>query len=435
MINETKKYYLVTLGCAKNLIDSEAMEVDLLAAGLRRAADIEAADLILLNSCGFIRDAKIETIDAALELHKARKKDSVLVMCGCLPARYDLTRSLGEVDIFLPSHEHNRLISRLREMGWAVSKPQDLLKRTKPSTPYGYIKIAEGCDNYCSYCAIPYIKGAYTSKSIDDIMTEATYLCREGVKELVLVGQDTSLYGKDYSERSGLPKLLDRLVSIESCEWIRLMYVHPAHLDDAIIRSFAATDKLVKYIDLPLQHINDRILGIMNRKTDRKGIESLISKLRASIPGLSLRTTLIVGFPGETDGEFGELLDFCEEVRFDHIGVFKFSAEDGTAAERLPERISEDIMEERYLTLLDLQNKISGELLSDRVGRRERVLLHEVDSSGKGYGRAWFQAPEVDGQVIIENCGGRTGDFVNVVCDRSDAYDLFGKMESDGDRR
>jgi len=425
MVFGNKSYFLVTLGCAKNQIDSEAIEVDLIAAGLTKASDVEQADLVLLNSCGFIRDAKIETIDMAFELHGRRKKGSILVMCGCLPARYNLSQTLGEVDIFLPSNEHDSLISKLREAGWIYERKEQSVKRVNPQTPFGYIRISDGCDNYCSYCAIPYIKGPYASRSSDDIFREAAYLCENGVRELVLVGQDTTLYGTDYSEQSTLADLFDRLVSIDTCDWIRLMYAHPAHLDDSTIDSFARHKKLVKYIDLPLQHINDRVLGLMNRKTNRKRTEELIEKLRTEIPGLSLRTTFIVGFPGETDEEFGELLDFCEASRFDHVGIFKYSVEDGTVAARLPGKLEDEVIEERFLTLLDLQNKISGELLSARVGSREKVIIQELEN-GTGFGRAWFQAPEVDGQVVIENCSASSGEMVDVVIERSDAYDLFG---------
>ncbi|MEE9553764.1 MAG: 30S ribosomal protein S12 methylthiotransferase RimO [candidate division Zixibacteria bacterium] len=426
MIEDSKTYFLVTLGCSKNQIDSEAIEVDLISAGMRRTEDLQAADLIIVNSCGFINDAKIETLDTIFELHAGRKNDSVLVMCGCLPARYDLQKSIDEIDIFLPSNEHKKLLPMLREAGWDLHKPKESVKRVKPSAPFGYIKISEGCDNFCSYCAIPYIKGAFASRSSEDILAEAKYLCREGAKEIVLIGQDTTSYGKDNGGESGLPSLFDRLSEIEGCEWIRLMYAHPAHLTDDTIAAISENKRLVKYIDLPLQHINDRILGSMNRRTDRRHIETVLKKLRSQIPGIVIRTTFIVGFPGETDNEFAELLDFYEETQIDNVGIFKYSVEDGTAAERLSGRLDDAIIEERYLTLLDLQNKISGETLKNRVGLKERVLLHEIDSDGKAYGRAWFQAPEVDGQVIVENCDASAGDFVNVIFERSDAYDLYG---------
>ena len=426
MLDDSKTYYLVTLGCSKNQIDSEAIEVDLVSSGMKSTDDLQTADLILVNSCGFINDAKIETLDTVFELHAGRKNGSVLVMCGCLPARYNLKKSLDEVDIFLPSNQHDRLLPMLREAGWDLRKPNEIIKRIKPSVPYGYVKISEGCDNFCSYCAIPYIKGSFVSRRSDEIVAEAKYLCREGAREIVLIGQDTTSFGKDYGEKSGLPELFELLSDIEGCEWIRLMYAHPAHITDDTIAAIAANERMVKYIDLPLQHINDRLLGLMNRKTDRRRIESLVDDLRSKIPGIVLRTTFIVGFPGETDEEFGELLDFCETTRIDNVGIFKYSVEDGTMAERLPGRLEDAVIEERYLTLLDLQNKISGEVLKNRVGLKERVLLHETGSDGRAYGRAWFQAPEVDGQVVVENCNGGAGDFVNVILERSDAYDLYG---------
>lgn len=429
-MEKTKKYFLATLGCPKNEVDSEAIEVDLLAAGLAPAGDVNSADLVMVNSCGFITDAKVESLDTLFELHRRRREGSVLVLCGCLPARYDLNRIINEVDMFLPSGQHDQLVPRLKDFGWQLDAPANSMKRIKPIRPYGYLRISEGCDNRCSYCAIPCIKGPFSSRSEAGIVTEAEYLCSHGVKELVLIGQDTALYGKDNGVSRALPSLLDRLVGIDGCEWIRLMYAHPAHLDDDIIDAMAGHEKIVKYIDLPLQHINDRILMSMNRKIGRKGILALIEKLRSKMPGISIRTTFIVGFPGETDRDFEELLDFCEEICFDNVGIFKYSPEDGTPAEGFPGRVGKDIMEERYLTLMDLQNKISKDKLTGLVGRTEKVLLHEVRRDGTGYGRAWFQAPEVDGQVIIEGCQIGAAGLVDVKFERSDSYDLFSSIDN-----
>ena len=427
-MKKAKEYFLATLGCPKNEVDSEAIEVDLLAASLVRVEDVDSADLVIVNSCGFIIDAKVESLDTLFELHRRRKEGSILILCGCLPARYNLSRSINEVDIFLPWDKHDQLIPRLKAFGWRLDVPANPIKRIKPPMPYGYLRISEGCDNCCAYCAIPYIKGPFASRPEAEIVREAEYLCSEGVKELILIGQDTTLYGRDNGNYGALPSLLDRLVSIDSCHWIRLMYAHPAHLDNDTIDAIAAIEKIVKYVDLPLQHINDKILMSMNRKIDRRGILALIEKLRLRIPGISLRTTFMVGFPGETDQDYGELLDFCEEIRFDNVGVFKYSAEDGTPAEKFPGRVDEDIIEERYLTLMDLQNKISQDKLKSRLGRTEKVLLHEVERDGTGYARAWFQAPEIDGQVIVEGCQIDTVGFVNVKYERSDSYDLFSSI-------
>jgi ribosomal protein S12 methylthiotransferase len=431
-VGETAKtYYLATLGCPKNEVDSEALEMELLSAGLKRAANSGSADLILVNSCGFINDAKVETIQTVLDLHQERKAGSVLVLCGCLPARYNLTRALNEVDIFLPWNKHHELLSRLQDMGWqfgAISGKSALSpKRIKPASPSAYLRISEGCDNRCAYCAIPDIKGPFTSRPFQEIIDEAGYLCDHGVKELVIIGQDTTLYGHNGADDIGLPALLESLANETSCQWIRLMYAHPAHLNDNIISVMASTDNIVKYIDLPLQHINDRLLKKMNRKVDRKQIETLLGKLREQIPQLVLRTTFIVGFPDETDQEFTELLDFCEDVKFDNVGVFKYSPEEGTPAYSHSGRVAEEVIDERYLTLLDIQNMISNGKLVKRVGSREKALLHEVDSDGVGHARCWFQAPEVDGQVLIESCKSKPGDFVDITIARSDAYDLFAR--------
>ena len=422
-----RTYYLATLGCPKNEVDSEAIEADLISAGLDRAQNSASADLLIVNSCGFINDAKVESIHTVLELNQDRRKDSVLVLCGCLPARYNLTRALGEVDIFLPWGKHGELIRRLNDLGWSLGRAPAALKRMPPKAPYGYLRISEGCDNKCSYCAIPYIKGPFASRPMDEIMAEAEFLSSCGLKELVLIGQDTTRFGEDLPGKTSLPILFEKLSNFKF-NWIRLMYAHPAHLNGDTIVALAENDKMVNYIDLPLQHINDRVLRRMNRKASRMKIERLIKRLRAQIPDLVLRTTFIVGFPGETDREFAELVKFCEATAFDNVGIFKYSPEDGTPAFKYRGRVDRNTIEERYLTLLDVQNMISARKQSSRLNSRERVLLQSVDSDGRGYGRAWFQAPEVDGQIIIENCRAKPGKFLNVVIERSDAYDLYGRQ-------
>jgi ribosomal protein S12 methylthiotransferase len=420
-----KKFFLATLGCPKNEVDSEGIESLLTAAGVEPTDDAELADLLIVNSCGFINEAKIESLDTLFELHRNRKQGSLLALCGCLPARYDLDKSLGEVDIFLPSQDHDKIVDRLRQFGWLVEGSIRPQKRTRPSLPYSYLKISEGCDNRCTYCAIPGIKGGFVSREEDEIVREAEYLCSAGVKELVVVGQDTSMYGHDQGRPGALAQLLGRLAEVDGCEWIRLMYMHPAHFTEDLIETIALGEKIVKYIDLPLQHINDRILKLMNRKTDRAGIVELIGRLRRQIPDLALRTTFIVGFPGETDDNFRELLDFCEEVRFENLGAFKYSPEDGTPAEKYPGRLASEVIEERYLTIMDLQNKISREKLEELVGRTGRVLLCERDSNGTAYARAGFQAPEVDGRVIVYGCRSEMGRFMDVRFEDADSYDLY----------
>lgn len=426
MRTKGKKYFLVTLGCPKNEIDSEGIESILMAAGVERTERAQEADLLIVNSCGFINEAKVESLDALFELHRNRKQGSLLALCGCLPARYDLAGSLGEVDIFLPSRDHDKIVDSLHESGWSIGGSDHPPLRIRPSQPYGYLRISEGCDNRCSYCAIPEIKGGFVSREEDEVVEEAKFLCSAGVRELVVVGQDTSFYGQDLGRPGALTRLLGRLAEIDGCQWIRLMYMHPAHLTDDIIETIALESKIVKYIDLPLQHVNDRILKRMNRKTDRAGIVDLIGRLRRRIPDLALRTTFIAGFPGESDDDFRELLDFCEEVRFENLGVFKYSPEEGTVAEKYPGRIDPGVVDERYLTIMDLQNKISREKLENLVGHAGRVLLCERDSSGIAYGRTGFQAPEVDGQVIVDGCRSDVGQFVDVRFERADSYDLFG---------
>ena len=422
-----KTYYLATLGCPKNEVDSEAIETDLMAAGLQPSSNAGAADLVILNSCGFIADAKLESINSILSLHQERKNDSILVLCGCLPARYNLADSLNEVDIFLPWNKHPQLIPRLQEYGWSIRKSAAKTKRLTPSAGFAYLKISEGCDNRCAYCAIPDIKGPFKSRPANGIIDEAQFLCCSGAKELILIGQDTTFYGHNGLEQGSLSSLIKNLAAIDECNWIRVMYAHPAHLDDETINTLAENPKVVKYLDLPLQHANSRLLKLMRRKVDRADIESLINKLRTRIPGIVLRTTFIVGFPGETDKEFSELLDFCEAVRFDNVGIFKYSPEEGTPAYGLAARVDDEIIEERYLTLLDTQNMISEGNLKKRINQRESVLIDRIEADGTGYGHAWFQAPEVDGQIIISKCDTIPGQFVDVMIEQSDAYDLFAR--------
>ncbi len=420
-----KTYYLATLGCPKNDVDSEGLGADLISAGMSSVDDPEQADLLLVNSCAFIEDAKIETLDTVFGLHKIRKKGSTLVLCGCLPARYNLDSELKEVDLFLSSKEHSELIERLNRLGWKLENHKAKPPRLAPILPFSYLKISEGCDNRCSYCAIPDIKGPFTSRPKSEILNEAEFLNSKNVKELTLIGQDTTLYGKDFNDGYSLSHLLKDLTQFDSIRWIRLIYAHPAHLDNETIAVISQSERIVKYIDLPLQHVNDRILRLMNRRTDKNSIESLIRKLRAKMPEIVLRSTFIVGFPGETEKEFGELLDFIEEFELDNVGVFKYSPEEGTPAFRLSDRIDSSVIDERYLTLLDLQNNISAAKLAGRVGRTETVLLHEIDSEGTGIARGWFQAPEVDGNVFVENCTEEPGNFIDVEIKKADAYDLY----------
>ena len=428
MNGNRRTYHLITLGCAKNEIDSEALECDLVAAGMTSINDSREADLLIVNSCGFINDAKVETIQTVLDLHQDRKVGSILVLAGCLPARYNLNKSLDEVDIFLPSQNHGELISRLQELGWKLERPSITLHRVKPEAPFGYLRISEGCDNRCAYCAIPDIKGPFLSRPLDEIISEANFLCNNGVKELVLIGQDTTLYGLDGGHKEGLVNLLDKLSEIDGCEWIRIMYAHPAHLTPETIEVMARNEKIVKYLDLPLQHINSRMLNAMNRRVTREQVIDLINNLRTRIPQLALRTTFICGFPGETDDEFGELLDFVEDMQFDNVGAFKYSPEEGTPAYNLKDRIADDVIEERYLTLIDIQNMISFGKMKKYLGSRQQALLHEINSDGIGEARGWFQAPEVDGQILIENCTAAPGEFIDIEINKAEAYDLFGRQ-------
>lgn len=431
--------YIESLGCAKNQVDSEVMLGCLEQDGCVLTSDMHTAEIIIINTCAFIAEATRESIDTILEYAALKRSGScrALIVCGCLPQRYrsELASELPEVDLFLGSSEYGRIAEHIRAINRRpTSSPRLIIgKRAflqSAHTPRSlsapgssaYIKIAEGCSHGCTYCAIPSIKGPYRQRSRSSIVQEARTLARVGIQEINLVAQDTTRY-------SGLPALLREMCRVRGLEWVRLLYCHPAHLQTEVLELMASEQRLCRYIDIPLQHIADPVLKRMGRRENRSRIEALITRARTLCPNIALRTTFIVGFPGESEKDFNELLDFVRDVRFNNLGAFCYRAEDGTPAARLPGAIPERVKRERYNALMTLQKKIAKEKNTSLRGRQFRVLVDGI-SPREAYSlqaRTEFQAPEVDGVVFL-NDDVTIGEFATVTITRSLTYDLVGRV-------
>ncbi len=432
---------IISLGCAKNLVDSEVMVSQLTELGYGVTSDPSEASLILVNTCGFLESAVEEAIETVLEV--ARYKDDGcckrLVVAGCMVQRYGkkLLRLMPEVDCFLGTSHLYELKSILtdREAGvtkrlW-ISAPRFLFESgfsRLRSTPFftAYLKIAEGCSNRCTYCLIPHLRGPYRSRSVEDVLMEAQCLAAEGVKEINLIAQDTTAFGSDLADPDALCRLLVSLDGIEGIAWIRLLYAYPDRIDGTLLQTMAQSTRIVPYLDIPLQHCVPKILKSMGRGTPTRNPEQLIELIRSHIPDMALRTSLIVGFPGETERDFRSLVDFVERVEFDHLGVFAFSPESGTSAATLPRRIGKTVKDERLATLLAVQQSISRRRLASRTGRVAPVLIEGFHPETELLlsGRLATQAPEVDGRVIVTKGRANVGDLVAVRINSVHDYDL-----------
>ena len=423
------KIGMVSLGCPKNLVDSEVMLGLIREKQLEITNDPAEADLIIVNTCGFIESAKEESINTVLQMAEYKQNGSCkyLVMTGCLGQRYadELFESMPEVDAIVGTDSFTDigwvidqvlLGKRLKHLQKLESKNVTIPPRMLTTPTYmAYLKIAEGCDNCCSYCIIPQLRGPYTSRPYDEVMAEAKALADSGIKELIVVAQDTTLYGKDTTGKLLLPQLLRDLNALEGIEWIRVMYLYPNNFTDELIEAFATLDKVCKYIDIPLQHASDRLLSSMNRYDTRAQVEELLAKLRTRIPGITIRTTFIVGFPGENDEDFAELLDFVEKQRFENAGVFQYSQEEGTVAGAMENQIAPEIKENRYHELMALQAGISEDIHREREEAELEVLVEGFDEDNLAYGRSTHEAPDIDGTIFIENAEGlNVGDMVRV---------------------
>lgn len=444
------KIGVVSLGCPKNLVDSETMLGLIHEENYEITNDPSEAEIIIVNTCGFIESAKEESINTILQMAEYKKSGSCkyIIVTGCLSQRYaeELFSELPEADAIAGVEVYDEIGSIIKRV--MNGERFIMLERSKPDVIYtsketflprilttpsytAYLKIAEGCDNCCSYCAIPKIRGPYRSKPLEQVLKEAKALADNGVKELIVVAQDTTRYGEDLpGGKLLLADLLKELNKIESLKWIRVMYCYPNNFTDELIETFASLDKVCKYVDLPLQHASNRLLASMNRYDTREEVETLLAKLRKRIPGIVIRTTFIVGFPGETDADFEELKEFVEQQRFENAGVFAYSQEEGTVAGAMPNQIPDEIKQERYHELMALQAQISEEIHKDTEGQTLKVLVEGIEEDGSGlhYGRSYREAPDIDGLVFIENPGDiKPGCFVKVNILQGFTYESVGE--------
>lgn len=433
-----KKVFIDTLGCPKNFNDSEFAAGILEENGYEIIDSPEDADIIMVNTCGFINDAKKESIEHIFEMSERRKAGGKLVVSGCLSQRYseELSKEIPEADCIIGVNQYNKLPEILSDIDnnhvAANSCDLDYLEKTVrklSDNPYtATLKIAEGCNNTCTYCIIPMIRGKFRSKKMEDIITEAQELANAGCKELILIAQDVTYYGKDLYGKFVLPKLLRKLCKIDGIEWIRLMYCYDERITDELIQVMAEEDKICKYIDIPLQHASDNILGLMRRQTTRKSIKETLAKLKAAMPDIHVRTTLIVGFPGETEDDYDQLLELVESERFSRLGVFTYSQEENTVAAEMDNQIDEDIKQIRFDGVMRRQMLISSELNKEKIGKVFDVIVDSMDEDGSFIGRTRFDAPEIDNSVIFTSKNElQPGDIVKVKINDAFDYDIIGE--------
>ncbi len=418
----------ISLGCSKNLIDTEVLIGEFKKNKYNIVNEEEKADILVINTCGFIESAKEEAINTILEMAEYKKKRcKYLIVMGCLVQRYykELIKALPEIDLFIKIENYDKLWSKIEDLlkrgiiekekntskkiseipQMPMLRQEEFLNRTiTTGTNYAYIKIGEGCSNKCTYCAIPYIRGPFASRKMEDILEEANMLAKKGIKELIVIAQDTTKYGVDIYGESKLAELLEKLSKIEGIKWIRFLYSYPEGITEELIDVVAKNDKIAKYFDIPIQHISDKILKRMNRKTNRNQIENLIANIRNKIPDVILRTSLIVGFPGETKEDFEELNEFVKQTKFDKLGTFMYSKEDGTPAEKLPEQIHGNTKKARYNKIMKTQQDISRMLQEEKIGKIYEVLVEDMSFDGRYYiGRTMQDVPDIDGIVYIKN--------------------------------
>lgn len=436
------KVGFISLGCSKNLIDTEATIGLFKKNRFEIVNDETKAEIIVINTCGFIDSAKEEAINTILEMAEYKKdKCRYLIVMGCLVQRYyeELIKELPEVDLFIKIDEYDQLWEKIEDLikrdivtkskqktskkiseipAMPMLTQEQFLNRTiTTGKNYAYLKIGEGCSNKCTYCAIPYIRGAFVSRKMEDILEEANQLAKQGIKEIIVIAQDTTKYGVDLYGESKLAELLHEISKIEGIQWIRFLYSYPEGITEELRNEVANNPKIAKYFDIPIQHISDSILKKMNRRTNKKQIQSLLASIRKQIPDVTLRTSLIVGFPGETKENFEELLAFVKEAKFDKLGVFMYSKEDGTPASRLPEQIHGNTKKARYHQIMKLQQEISRENLEKKLNQEYEVLVEDLSFDGKYYiGRTKQDVPEMDGLVYIKvantQSGNKIGNFV-----------------------
>ncbi|HPD57022.1 MAG TPA: 30S ribosomal protein S12 methylthiotransferase RimO [Smithellaceae bacterium] len=443
-----QKVHFISLGCPKNLIDSEVMAGLLNKSGRRLTQSADDADIVIVNTCGFIDAAKEESLEEILTLaqkKKSSRQELKIVVAGCLAQRYgkELLAEIPEVDLFIGTGEVGNIVRHVNTLKIIsfrrtsiISKPQFLMNYHHPriisaKAASAYLKISDGCSNCCSYCTIPAIRGRARSRMPKDILHEADNLASRGVKEIIITGQDTTAYGKDLKNHPRLAELLTDMTHIKGIRWIRLLYAHPAHISKDVMEAIATENKICSYIDLPIQHIDDHILRAMNRRISGTKIKEVISRARQIIPDLALRTSLIVGFPGETQKRFEKLLNFVRETKFDHLGVFTYSREEGTTAAKLKSQVSEKEKQRRRDLIMSEQVIISHAINQGLIGSVQEVLIENKSDRLNYYftGRCRRQAPEIDGITYIKKAAkAKPGKFVKCRITAADDYDLFGEI-------
>ena len=431
------KVFIDTLGCPKNFNDTQTAKGFLEGAGYETVQAPENADAIIINTCGFINDAKKESIERIFDYCAYKEAGKKIIVSGCLSQRYgnELFEEMPEVDCFLGVNEYERLPEILKTLdsrskhitnSYADVLPR-MCRKLDDNCFSSTVKIAEGCNNRCAYCVIPSIRGGYRSKTIEDILEETKQLAAAGCKELILIAQDVTNYGVDLYGEYMLPELLKKLCRIDGIEWIRLMYCYEDRITDELIEVMAEEPKICKYIDIPIQHSSDDVLKTMLRRSTEDSIRNTIARLKARIPDIHIRTTLIVGFPGETDEDYEKLLEFVEEMRFARLGVFTYSQEENTVAGEMQDQVDEEIKEERLTGIMRAQLEISLESNKEKIGKTFKVLVEERDEDGSYIGRTEFDAPEIDNSVLFTSHRQlNAGDFVDVLIEDAFDYDLVG---------
>lgn len=434
------KIGFVSLGCNKNLCDTENMMGLLAENGFEITPNPEEAEVVVVNTCGFIESAQQESIDTILEMAQYKEKNcTLLVVCGCLAQRFaeEIRQEMPEVDVIVGTTAFDEIVEAINEglKGKKNSYIYDINKDVMENLPrirttpraVAYLKIAEGCDNKCTYCAIPYIRGKYRSRSEENILAEAEALAADGVREIIVVAQDTTRYGIDLYGEKRISQLLRKLCKISGIEWVRVHYSYPEEIDEELIKTISEEDKIVKYLDIPVQHGSSSVLKRMGRKTTRSRLEELVKKLRAQIPDITLRTSIIAGFPGETEEEFEELCDFLESVKFDRVGVFAYSCEEGTPAAKMNGQLPEEIKEARRDKVMELSQRISLERNNSMIGKTVRVITEGFEEN-LYYGRSGGESIEIDPKIYFgAHRELNAGDFVDVTIKSADIYDLYGE--------
>lgn len=435
-MNKKPSIHITTLGCAKNVYDSEILMGQLQANGITLLKNPEEADIIIINTCGFITPAKQESINAILEAVKNKNQNhhQRVLAAGCLSSRYrnELTKEIPEVDEYFGTEDYTKIMNYLN---MEIKSPDHLFEKRIISTKahYAYLKISEGCNHVCAFCAIPLIRGIHRSRPMMEILREAKQLVVKGIKELILIAQDTTYYGIDLYGEQKLGELLLNLEKIKGLEWIRIHYAYPTTFQDSLIDIIKGSDKIVHYIDLPIQHISNRMLRMMKRGGTSKQIIQIFEKLRNKIPDIALRTTLLVGHPGETEADYRELKKFIQEFQFDRLGIFTYSPEENTVAYRLSHP-KKEIAEERYAEIMEIQQHISLQKNQEFIAKKTKIIIDEIDQYNLiAIGRTYADSPEIDNEVILEDISEKIqeGNFYQVNIYHATEYELFGKLEEE----